>query len=409
MKQSVSPSFIEPDSERLLPSGDEAGTAPEDRAFRPDVQGMRAVAVVLVVCAHVGIPRMGYGVIGVDVFFVISGFVITGILLRERAATGHTGLVAFYGRRARRIIPMAVLVIAVVVVVDRIVDGAVLTSSVAINGRWDALFQGNVGYFQGLFHDTYSGPPSPPGLGGLAVYWSLSVEEQFYLVYPALLILIATGRNWGSLRTRLSILMAGVFIASFAYSFSVNPSIGAYVSTLARVWELAIGGLLAVGALWWRRLPIPAAAAMTWIGLGGLLLLVLDSQHIPAWPRSMPLLPVLATSLVIAGGTAAPRFGAEALLKLAPFKWLALWSFSLYLWHKPIYVWAVQAEGGHLSLWGDVVVIGIAVVVSAVSYSLIENPIRHSSYLKRSGGISLALGLSLIASCVLLTLAVQHL
>ena len=104
MKQSVSPSFIEPDSERLLPSGDEAGTAPEDRAFRPDIQGMRAVAVVLVVCAHVGIPRMGYGVIGVDVFFVISGFVITGILLRERAATGHTGLVAFYGRRARRII-----------------------------------------------------------------------------------------------------------------------------------------------------------------------------------------------------------------------------------------------------------------------------------------------------------------
>ena len=148
---------------------------------------------------------------------------------------------------------------------------------------------------------------------------------------------------------------------------------------------------------------------MTWIGLGGLLLLVLDAQDIPAWPRSMPLLPVLATSLVIAGGTAAPRFGAEALLKLAPFKWLALWSFSLYLWHKPIYVWAVQAEGGHLSLWGDVVVIGIAVVVSAVSYSLIENPIRHSNYLKRSGGISLALGLSLIASCVLLTLAVQHL
>ena len=87
-------------SQRLLPSGDEAGTAPEDRSFRPDIQGLRAVAVMLVVFAHVGIPRMGNGVIGVDVFFVISGFVITGVLLRERAATGHTGIVNFYGRRA---------------------------------------------------------------------------------------------------------------------------------------------------------------------------------------------------------------------------------------------------------------------------------------------------------------------
>jgi peptidoglycan/LPS O-acetylase OafA/YrhL len=109
---------------------------------------------------------------------------------------------------------------------------------------------------------------------------------------------------------------------------------------------------------------------------------------------------------VIAGGTAAPRLGAEVLLKLAPFKWLALWSFSLYLWHKPIYLWAVQLVG-HLSLSGEIVVIGIAIIVSAATYFLIENPIRHSRYLSRSGGVSLILGIALVASCVILTAEIK--
>ena len=103
---------------RFLASGDEAGTAPEDRAFRPDVEGLRAVAVLLVVLYHVGIPHLG-GYVGVDVFFVISGYVITGLLLRERSATGRTSLLAFYGRRSRRIIPAAALVIVVTVLASR--------------------------------------------------------------------------------------------------------------------------------------------------------------------------------------------------------------------------------------------------------------------------------------------------
>lgn len=394
---------------RLLPSGDEAGTAPEDRAFRPDVQGMRAVAVMLVVLSHVGIPGLYRGIIGVDVFFVVSGFVITGLLLRERMATGHTGIVVFYGRRARRIIPMAILVIAVVVVVDRIIDGAALTSAVSISGRWDALFQANTSTLQNVFHDVYSGPPSPPKMGGLAVYWSLSVEEQFYLVYPALFVLIAAWPGRWSIRTRLGILLSGLFISSLAYTFAIEGSVLGYFSTLTRAWELAAGGLLAVTTIWLKRLPKWLAAVMTWVGLCGLVFIVLGynaNHEIGTWPGFIPVWTVGATALVIAGGTAVPRLGAEALLRLAPFKWLALWSFSLYLWHKPIYLWAVQIGGGHLSLLAEFLVAGIAIAVSAATYFLVENPIRHWQYLTRSATASIVLGLALIASCVILTLAV---
>ena len=103
-----------------------------------------------------------------------------------------------------------------------------------------------------------------------------------------------------------------------------------------------------MSTVWLKKLPHPLAATMTWIGLGGIVIVLLVWKYIGNGPESIPLWPVLATALVIAGGTAAPRLGAEVLLKLAPFKWLALWSFSLYLWHKPIYLWAVQLVG-HLS------------------------------------------------------------
>jgi len=129
--------------DRFLASGSEAGTAPEDRKFRPDVQGLRAVAVLLVVLFHAGVPGLSGGYVGVDVFFVISGFVITGVLLRERGSTGSTSISAFYARRARRIIPAATVVIIVVVVASYHLLGVVVGSQTAVDGRWSALFLAN--------------------------------------------------------------------------------------------------------------------------------------------------------------------------------------------------------------------------------------------------------------------------
>src|ERR1700727_1904956 len=121
---------------QLLPSGDEAGTAPGDRKFRPDVEGLRAVAVAAVVLFHAGVPGITGGFVGVDVFFVISGFVITGVLLRERSSTGSTSILSFYGRRVRRILPAATLVIIASVLASYVVLGTLSGNQTAGDARW---------------------------------------------------------------------------------------------------------------------------------------------------------------------------------------------------------------------------------------------------------------------------------
>ena len=366
---------------------------------------------MVVLLSHLRFPGVRNGGIGVDIFFVISGFVITGILMREEARTRHTNIPAFYGRRARRILPMAILVIAVVVVVDRIVDGAALSHDVAIDGRYDALFSGNGGYLrswlQGSLHDGYTGPLPPPSLGGLNVYWSLGVEEKFYVVYPLLFLVIAAiPLRRVSVRVRLSVVLTAIIAASFLYAYSKPPPIGFYFSTPARAWELGAGCLLAVSTLWLRRIPVAVATCMTWVGLGGLLFVILYPPLLYPWPHGLPVLSVIATGLIIAGGAAIPKFGSELVLGRRPLQLLALWSFSLYLVHVPIQVWATQLRGRPLSLAEEIVVGVISIAVAAACYTMIENPIRHSRVLVRSAPASIALGVLLVASCIILTIAV---
>ncbi len=238
---------------RLLPTGDEAGTPPEDRAFRPDVEGLRALAVLLVVLYHAGLPRLTGGYVGVDVFFVISGFVITGLLLRERRSTGGTSIIDFYARRVRRILPAATLVIVATVIGAFVVLGTVSGVSAANDGRWAAAFLANF-HFEATGTDYLTArlPPSP-----LQNYWSLSVEEQFYVVYPTLVLIIASLRGRLDVRARLAILLGGVIVPSYWLSVvqtSAHPA-AAYFSPFTRAWELALGALVAVGTSWLRKLP----------------------------------------------------------------------------------------------------------------------------------------------------------
>ncbi len=187
----------------------EAGTAPEDRLFRPDVEGLRAVAIALVVLFHAGIPQAKGGFIGVDVFFVISGFVITGVLLRQSAA-GGIRVVGFYARRARRILPMALLVIVVSTLAVAIVAPHSAVVVTASDGRWSALFLANFHSFAVAPGIITTRPPSP-----FQQYWSLAIEEQFYLVYPALFIgLLSVPGRW-SVRTRLAVGIGAVVVSSF--------------------------------------------------------------------------------------------------------------------------------------------------------------------------------------------------
>jgi peptidoglycan/LPS O-acetylase OafA/YrhL len=381
----------------IQPDGDEAGTAPEDRRFRPDIQGLRAVAVLLVVLFHVDVPGLSGGYVGVDVFFVISGFVITGVLLRERAATGSTSIVRFYGRRVRRIIPAATLVIIVGIVASYALLGHVGGTETATDGRWASVFLIN-------FHFAASGTNYlasllPPSV--LQNFWSLAVEEQFYLVYPAVFLIVAKLSWHLPLRRRLGIVLGLAVVGSFADSIiqtSSNPA-AAFFSPFPRVWELALGGLIAVGTVGLRRVPPAMAAGLSWIGLGSILCAAFVFTSATPYPGWAVALPVVGAGLVIAGGVAEPQYGVECVLRCRPLQWIGLISYSWYLWHWPLLTLAAERSGTDTlpvadGLFWVVVALGLA----TATYVLIENPIRHNESLIARQGVSLALGGCLIVS-----------
>ena len=380
---------------RFLESGDEAGTAPGDRKFRPDVEGLRAVAIVLVVLFHAGVPRITGGFVGVDVFFVLSGFVITGLLLREHATSGKNRLLAFYGRRSRRILPAATLVIILTVLASYHWLGFLVGDDTARVGRTASLFYANFHFIS--TQTNYLASQAPPS--ALQNFWSLSVEEQFYLLYPTLFILAALSWKRVSIRPKLAILLVCSIVASFAWSIhqtSVN-SVAAFFSPFTRAWELALGALIAVASVQLARIPRTPAAVMTWAGLGGILVAAFTYSSATPYPGVAVALPVVSTALIVAGGMARPTMGAEALLRLSPFQWMGKLSYSLYLWHWPILIIAAQHVGHPLSVEDNLLWVLFALALSVGSYFLIENPIRHWKFLTRSGARSVSLGGLLIA------------
>jgi len=183
---------------------------------------------------------------------------------------------------------------------------------------------------------------------------------------------------------------------SFTWSVisSANSPVNAYISPFTHAWELAVGCLLAVSVDWLKRLPLGLATAMTWVGLLAIVLAA-GLVSLVDYPGYIATVPVAATALVIAGGTAAPKYGAEAILKLAPFKWLGLWSFSIYLWHFPILTIASQ-HWGATSVWTNLLLAGTAVALAAGTYFAVENPIRHWSLLSRFPVASVVGGVGLI-------------
>jgi peptidoglycan/LPS O-acetylase OafA/YrhL len=389
-------------TERYTASGDEAGTAPGDRPFRPDVQGLRAIAILFVVLYHADIPGITGGFVGVDVFFVISGFVITGVLLRESAVKRRTSLLHFYARRARRIIPAASLVIIATVIAAYIALGSLPGHETAIDGQWSALFLANFHFAS--TSTNYLASQRPPS--ALQNYWSLAVEEQFYIVYPTIFFVTTRFFTRLSLRARLAGVLLAVIVASFVYSVvltSTNAP-GAFFSPFTRAWELALGGLIAMASDSLRHLPKAVAALITWLGLAAIVTASLTLTSASVYPGALVAIPVLGAGMIIAGGTAQPGWGVEALLRLRPFQFLGLISFSLYLWHWPILVIVTQRRGAlNLPVWDNVVLLLIATGAAVITYRLVENPIRHSGFLITRAWVSVALGLCLIGATLVVT------
>jgi len=365
--------------------------ATSTRGFRGDVEGLRAVAVGLVLLYHAGVSLVPGGFVGVDVFFVISGFLITGLLVRELHKTGRISLAGFYARRAKRLLPAtaAVLVstaVLVVTFVPRIhwteIGGDIVASALyVVNWR---LADRSVDY---LAEDSGASP--------LQHFWSLAVEEQYYLIWPVLILLATLWvRHRGrSMTGALWIGLAVIGLPSLAWSIyqtAFEPARAFFVTT-TRMWELAIGATIAIAASQLARMPQAVAVVLGWSGLAAIAAAgLVDSVHTP-WPGYAALLPVLGAAAVIAAGTAAGRAGPIMLLGTRPFLWVGALSYSLYLWHWPLIAIATY-HWGSLSLTRGLLLAAISVIPAYLTYRLIENPFRYSAALSRSPRLALSVG-----------------
>jgi peptidoglycan/LPS O-acetylase OafA/YrhL len=385
---------------------DDAGTLLGDRKYRPDVEGLRAVAVVAVILFHTKIAGFTGGFVGVDVFYVISGFVITGVLLRKVESSGSLGFGDFYARRARRILPAAGLVLVVTVLASYHWLGFVRGAEVADDARWCAVFLGNF-HFLSIGTNYFSSqlPPSP-----LQNYWSLGVEEQFYLAYPVGLALSLVAIPKVSVRHKVMIFTAAVIAGSLWWSIhetSADPY-GAYLSSLTRAWELALGGFITAGTQYWLRIRRSVGALLTWLGIAGILFAALHYTSSTAYPGWAALAPVVGAGLIIVGGMSAGRWGAELLLGTLVFRWVGKLSYSLYLWSWPVLTIAEQETTKSLTLGQRALTVLASLVLAVVTYALIENPIRHSKWIARNWWKGILLGLVIIGIVLLVATLEIH-
>lgn len=349
--------------------------APFRAGFRPELQALRALAVAVVVVYHLWPAYLPGGYVGVDVFFAISGYLMTAHIVRGIMGDRGFTLRSFYARRIRRLLPASLFVLLVVGVltllfsspISWIETGRHIVSSAFYVENW-ALLLNSVDYLGA-------------GSGTIPTqhFWSLSVEEQFYLVWPILLIAgvaLARARRWSPIAT-LTVAIAVVGAASLAYSVAATafdqPT--AYFNTLTRIWEFAAGGALAL-ALPRLRIPHALALALTWVGLlviAASSLVYTDLSPFPGW---IALVPVLATLAVIAGGDEGGRWSVMPLLRWRPVQFLGDISYSVYLWHWPLIVLLPDILDRPVDGPAKVGILVASIALAWLSKRFIEDPFR---------------------------------
>ncbi|CAN5733801.1 SGNH hydrolase domain-containing protein [soil metagenome] len=384
----------------------EARLKPPKEGFRPDVEGLRAVAVGAVLLYHAGMPFAPGGYVGVDVFFVISGYLITGLLLRELEKTGTVSLARFYSRRAKRLLPLTVVVLAFVVAVSWPLFDPVRMDEVSLGVVASGLYVMNWLLAARAADYFAAGLQASP----VQHFWTLAVEEQFYLVWPALLLAVAwwNRRSGLGLRPVLAATFAAVAISSLAYSvYSTELQAGAaYFSTLTRGWELALGGMLAlVPVSRLGRQPRWVAFALAWAGIGAIVFATFRFNDDTLFPGYAALVPTLGTAAIIAAGfvSTAGFAGPARVLTLGPVRHVGRISYSWYLWHWPPLVFAVTLWGTLSPLEG-LGVLAASYVPAVLSNRLIEKPFLHSETLTQYPRKALALGGACTASSIALGL-----
>jgi peptidoglycan/LPS O-acetylase OafA/YrhL len=357
--------------------------------YRRDIDGLRTVAVMPVALGHAGLSLFEGGFVGVDVFFVISGFLITTIIVREIEA-GRFSLIKFYEHRARRILPALFLVLMLCFVVAWFLLPPQTMRGLGTSAIATLFFASNI-----LFWRNASDYFAPDVLTEPLLHtWSLAVEEQFYLFFPLLLMVLA---GWA--RPRIALLIAGLVAVSFVYAVwavQAHP-VAAFYLIPARLWELGLGALLALGVLPPLR-SRAMAEGVAGLGLIAILAAVFTLHEASPFPGLNALAPCLGAAAIIWAGQSQVTLTAR-FLSLAPMVWIGLISYSLYLFHWPVIVWARMITGmPHLPLDVAWLCIGLSVLLAWTSWRIVERPFRDRDTMSRraifafsgAGGVVLA-------------------
>ncbi|MCS5713722.1 acyltransferase [Herbiconiux sp. CPCC 205716] len=347
--------------------------------FRGDIQGLRAIAVGAVLLYHAHLPFITGGYVGVDIFFVISGFLITSHLLRSLVSTGRVGFAEFYARRARRILPASLLVVILTVI------GSVIWLPPL---QLKAMFQGAIAtalylpnYFFAATGTSYLSETTP---SLFQHFWSLGIEEQFYIFWPAVLALgfLLVRRS----PRRLAAVVAMLVVVSFALCVLLTRSDQpwAFFSLPTRAWELGVGGLVAflVNANP-RAIRGRAAGIAGWIGLVAIGWVCFSFNENTSFPGYNAAIPVVATALVIIGGAGTRAWSPAGLLSLRPLVFIGMISYSLYLVHWPVLLLTQAAIGERspLPLWATVALAVACVPIGWLLFTFVENPFRTQKFL----------------------------
>ena len=352
-------------------------------SYRPDIQGLRAIAIGLVVLAHFDVPQFQGGFVGVDVFFVLSGFLITGLLLKEYETTGSIHLVNFIGRRLRRLLPaLLAMMVVVIAAADALLTNYEVEQQVT-SATYAATWTSNL-FFAFTTFDYFAASRAED----LFLHtWSLSLDEQFYVISPLtqLIFLKLTQAVTASaeLRSKTLVFFGVLIVGSLVLSnyWSANHPLWSFYLMPSRIWQFALGGVVFVVTDQARdaaaaRAPATAALLFDLLRVFGLALIVgsamlLDSNR--TYPGLWAILPSLGCAAVLAAGRPATQTATSRMLTFTPLVWLGDRSYSLYLWHWPaLLLGSTYFVGGGMS--NTIAMAAIALALAMCSYRWVEFP-----------------------------------
>jgi peptidoglycan/LPS O-acetylase OafA/YrhL len=351
---------------------------PEPPTYRPDIEGLRGIAILLVVAFHAGVPAFQGGFVGVDVFFVLSGFFITAMLARELAEQGAVDVNAFYAKRALRLLPALLVVMLSTLAAVFLLYAPIDRGWIAGDARAVALYAGNVNFARGAV-DYFATGDNP-----FLHTWSLAVEEQFYLVWPLLFLgvgLFGAGAGEAA-RARKQLFVA--ITAAGALSFLVSlwmTSVSqpwAFFGMPTRIWEFALGGALALSLNGRRDVRTGASTVLQATGLLAIAGAAMGYDRVTAYPGIAAVLPAMGTCLLVLGGNRAPQSAISRALSIPPLTWLGRMSYAWYLWHWPL-VGLAGVLNPEIGVAGRIAWSAAGLVLAWATFRFIERPVRDGS------------------------------